>query len=86
MARWLEVDGDGALTVPPEVLGPVKRHTRYSAEQHGDVLLLRPERGEPFWASATPEQRAARFRRWVGTHWGGPGLPAEALRRENFYD
>ena len=45
----------------------------------GDLL-------HPFWETATPEERAEAFRQWASRHKGGPGLPAEALRRENMYD
>jgi len=86
MVRWLEVDDRGCLSVPPDMLGPADPHRRYRAETYGDVLLLRPEAPEPFWARATSEERVAAFRAWVATHQGGPALPGDALRRVNLYD
>ena len=41
---------------------------------------------QPFWETATPAERAEAFRQWASSHKGGPGLPAEALRREHMYD
>ena len=41
---------------------------------------------KPFWETATSEERAEAFRQWASRHKGGPGLPAEALRRENMYE
>ena len=48
---------------------------------------------EPVWAigtgkTATPQQRAARFRQWADSmpKRDGPPIPDEALRRENMYD
>ena len=40
----------------------------------------------PYWETATPQERASRWRHWVQSHRGGPSLPDEALRRENMYD
>lgn len=45
-----------------------------------------PRKREPFWATATPAERARAFKQWASSHEGGPGLPSEALRRENIYD
>jgi hypothetical protein len=35
MGHLLEVDEHGSLTVPSEVLGSVRPHSRYRAEVHG---------------------------------------------------
>jgi len=86
MGHLLEVDEHGSLTVPSEVLGSVRPHSRYRAEVHGELLVLRPERGQPFWLRATPEERVAAFRAWDARHREGPGLSGEALRRENLYE
>ncbi|MBD1932034.1 MULTISPECIES: hypothetical protein [Cyanophyceae] len=49
-------------------------------------LILSPVPLEqPFWATATPEERPERLHQWVH-HKDGPNLPDEALRRENIYD
>jgi hypothetical protein len=82
----VEVNEQGVLTLPPEVLPQVSPHKRFVLEVQGDVLVLRPERAEAFWVSASPERRAAAFRDWAAGHEEGPGLPDEALRRENLYD
>jgi hypothetical protein len=46
---------------------------------------LQPAEEKPFWATATPQERAEDFERWAKTHRHGVGLPDEALRRENMY-
>jgi len=45
----------------------------------------RPEWG-PLWRDLTPAERAADFKKWMDSITDGPGLPDEALRRENIYD
>jgi hypothetical protein len=86
MTRFLEVDESGTLRLGPETLGPVKPRTRYVVEVLGETLILRPEQPPPFWATATPEERAQAFREWAARHTSGPGLPDEALHRESMYD
>ena len=82
----VEVKDGGLLALPPEARQRVSAHPRYVLEIQGDVLILRPEEREPFWATATPEQRKQAFLQWAARHKEGPGLPDEALRRETLYD
>jgi hypothetical protein len=86
MSWIVEVDEEGTLRLGPETLGTVKPHTRYIVDAVGNTLVLRPVESQPFWESATPEERAEAFREWAASHVSGPGLPDEALRRENIYD
>ena len=87
MNQIVEVDEQGGLHLPPEVLSHAKPRTRYVVEAQGETLILRPaEKSPPFWATATPEERAEDLRRWVASHKTGPNLPDEALRREQMYD
>ena len=88
MSTIVEVREDGALTLPPDVLPHRQRPARYSVDVEGDALILRPVVGErpPFWATATGEERARRFREWAESHVAGPGIPDETLRRESMYD
>ncbi len=44
-----------------------------------------PEWG-PLWRDLTPAERVADFKKWMDSITDGPGLPDEALRRENIYD
>jgi hypothetical protein len=46
MTRILEVEEDGTLTLPSDVLGNVQPHTRYVLETSGTELTLRPEPAE----------------------------------------
>ncbi len=79
MTRIVEAN-QGEITLPAEV---ASQHRRYLLEVQAEVLTLRP--GQTFWKTATPEQTAAAFREWASQHQDGPGLPHEALRRENLY-
>lgn len=86
MTEILEVDPQGVLHLPPEVLGHAKPRTRYVVESQGSILVLRPEKEPPFWQTAMPKERADAFRQWASSHETGPGLSDETLRREHIYE
>ncbi|NES95203.1 MAG: hypothetical protein F6K32_08205 [Desertifilum sp. SIO1I2] len=95
MSLIVEVSESGTLQLPTEILQAIQPHTRFVVEIEGDRdstatqyrLILSPVSAElPFWATATPKERAERFHQWVQSHKDGPNLPDEALRRENIYD
>ncbi|MBI3947805.1 MAG: hypothetical protein HY321_17930 [Armatimonadetes bacterium] len=87
MGQIVEVNEAGALTLEPEVLGHVKPHTRYLVERDNGTLVLRPAEKLPFWATATPEERARAILEYASRKRPpAPDLPDEALRRENIYD
>ncbi len=87
MSRVVEVNEEGKLSLPAEVLEQVRPHRRFVVEVSNGALILRPEvKTQPFWATATPEERAKDLRQWVASHKDGPGLPDEALSRETIYD
>ncbi len=87
MEQVVEVNEDGALYLPPEIIGHARPHSRYVVEAQGEALLLRPETdSQPFWATATPEERVKRFLDWVASHEDGPNLPDESLSRESIYE
>jgi len=86
MAYVVEADDKGWLMVPQELRDIVRPHSRYLVEVQGNVLILRPENGRPFWATATPEQWQRAFLEWVESHHEGPDLPDEALHRDTMYD
>lgn len=46
MTRILEVEEDGTLTLPADVLGHARPHTRYVLETNGSRLILQPEPAE----------------------------------------
>lgn len=86
MEQVIEVNEEGALYLPPELIGHFEPHTRFVVEPQGDSFMLRPEgKSQPFWMTATPEERAKRFDEWVASHKEGPNLPDEALSRESIY-
>ncbi len=89
MPHIVEANDNGLIPVPSELLGVSAPHARFFIEVHGDTLLLRRERNDPpLWEAATPQQRLSEFRKWLQSHerGEGPGIPHEALRRENLYD
>ena len=83
----VEINETGTLQLPDEILQAIAPHTRFQVEIGADNrLILSPLPSEqPFWATATPEERAERLMQWVRSHQDGANLPDEALRRENIY-
>jgi hypothetical protein len=96
MVQLIEVAADGTVHLPRELFGDTSLPAHYIVEAHGDVLTLRkvdetvnPEMSDAdaaAWQARTPAERAAAIRAWAASHTEGPGLPDEALRRENMYD
>lgn len=87
MSQIIEVNEDGGLYLPATMVEQTKPHKRFFVEVSNGTLVLRPAvEAQPFWATATPEEWVQNFREWVASHTDGPGLPDEALRRENMYD
>jgi hypothetical protein len=87
METIVEVKEDGTIVLPAEALPTAIPHTRYRVmPTTGGILLTPEEEALPFWATATPEERARAIIEWAQSHTEGPGLPDEALRRENMYD
>ena len=86
-SRIVEVNEEGDLHLPSDVLEHVRPHTRYEANVQGDAIVLTPVAPHPpFWATASPQERAEDLTRWAAVHTDGPGLPDEALRQEQFFD
>lgn len=87
MSHIVEVNEEGELHLPAEVLKQVTPHKRFVVEVSDGTLTLRPETKEqPFWATATPEEWVKEFRQWVASHKDSPNLPLEALSRDSIYD
>ena len=95
MSSIVEVSESGTLQLPAEILQAIGTNTRFVVEVESVPdsgkkqyrLILSPVPPEqPFWATATPEERVERFHQWVQSHKDSPNLPDEALRRENIYD
>ena len=43
MSKILEVNEEGALVIPPDLLNGAEPHQRFTAESAGKTLVLRPE-------------------------------------------
>lgn len=85
--RVVEVNEEGSLYLPSDVLEHAPPHTRYIVNVRGEAIVLQPVAvSSPLWARATPQERADDLVRWASSHTNGPGLPDEALRREHLYD
>lgn len=95
MSSIVEVSKSGTLQLPTEILQAIEPNTRFVVEVESIPdsvtkkyrLILSPvPSAQPFWATATPEERAERLMQWVQSHQDGVNLPDEALRRENIYE
>ena len=88
MTYLLEINKNGILQIPSDLLPHSQQHTRYQVEIQGDTLILRPQQNQPFWKTATPAQRVARFRAWSSQtkRPTTPALSDEALSRDTIYD
>jgi hypothetical protein len=87
MPQIVEVDERGAIQLPAELLAAMKPHTRFALERRGMTLVLQPLSSEPFWMTATPEERAAAVRQWAAYERpAAPLLSDAATRREQIYD
>ena len=83
----LETNDAGDLQIPAGAVG-AGPHARFRLEHQANALRLIPEAKQFLWETLSPQDRARNFREWVAglPKRSGPALPAEALRRENFYD
>lgn len=87
MSQIVEVDERGTIQLPADLLITVKPHTRFALEQRGATLVLQPIAAQPFWTTATPEERAAAVRRWAALDRpAAPPLNDAAVSREQMYD
>lgn len=87
MEQVVEINADGIIQLPTEIMTRIKPPARFVIEEEAGEFVLRLEKNkQPFWVTATPEERAADLRQWALSHKNGPNLPDEALRRENMYE
>ena len=87
MVRILEIDSQGELRVPAEVLRQLSLTDQYRLEIREGVLVLRPVTEQPFWQGATSKERAKRWLSWADLpRPRGIGLLDEALKRDAIYD
>ena len=86
MSQVVELDEQGALLLPPDVLARVRPHTRFLVEVQGETLLLHPE--EPSTQTMlSPTAHAEAIRHWASLERPPyPILDDDALRREHLYD
>jgi hypothetical protein len=62
MSLLVEVSESGTLQLPAEILQAIGPHTCFVVEVESDRLILSPvPQEQPFWATATPKERAELF-------------------------
>ena len=61
MTKVLEVNEDGALVIPADLLNGAEPHKRYTAESAGNELLLRPESESVPIEKLDPEELRSRW-------------------------
>ena len=82
MSTILEVNDDGSLVIPAELLNGAKPHKRYCAETAGQDLLLRPEQRVEAPEKLPPDEWR---RRWnelselIGREWKSDKTAAEII-------
>ncbi len=87
MVNILELDPQGELRIPAEVLQQLAAAHQFQVEIHEDMLILRPVNSQPFWQVATPKERASRWQDWANQpRPPSPALTDQALRRDSIYD
>jgi hypothetical protein len=87
MPQIVEVDEQGAIQLPTELLATMKPHTRFALERRGTTLVLQPLSSKPFWMTATPDERVAAVRQWAALERPiAPLLSDAATHREQIYD
>jgi len=86
MQKMLKVDSEGALRLPPDLLGNARPDTTYVVEKYNNKITLYPAEREPLWKTATDEEWITAFLAWVHSHKEGPGLSDEAISRDSIYD
>jgi hypothetical protein len=85
MNAIVHIGANGTIQLPQEILSQVKPGTSYSIHTENARVILEPTTREelPFWKTATPQQRAERFRQWADSHKPGIGLPNSAFSRNS---
>lgn len=87
MSEIVELDEQGAIQLPRDLLAVVKPRTRYVLEMQGETIVLRPVAELPFWQTATPQERAEAARQWAALERpSAPPIPDAALHRDQLYD
>jgi hypothetical protein len=88
MATVLESDETGSLTVPISALLKTPPRAEYTAQVQGNLLVIEPiiKGTQPFWKTASPQERAADILKWSLQNQDGPGLPDSAVGRDSIYE
>lgn len=91
MSTTLRADEMGNLHLPPSLLPDPEPLATYRVEdQNGHIVIskesLQNTATEPFWKTATAEERAEAFRQWASKPRPPVGLSDYAVSRESIYD
>jgi hypothetical protein len=82
-ATKVKTDEHGNVTL----LSGLEPNTVYTVERQGKAVRLEPTPiTEPFWKTATKEQRLKALNDWLNSLPPGPGLSDWAVSRDSIYD
>lgn len=86
MSTIVELDEQGAIRLPEDVIAALQPRARFVVEWQGVTLMLHPV-GRMFGVSTSPSDRVAAVRTWAALDRpAAPALADEALSREQMYD
>ena len=90
MSTKLQADEKGTLHVPAALLpDPEPMATYHVHEQNRQIIISREKNKieeEPFWKTASSEERLKAFREWAKEAGTPAGLSDYAVSRESMYD
>ncbi len=64
MTRVIEVEEDGTLTLPSDIIGYAKPHTQYVVEAESNLLTLRPVTVKPARSKKPRSKRNMSLQMW----------------------
>ncbi len=88
MSLIVEINEDGTVKLPDEVLAAIYPKKRFVVQVNPDqgIILAPADPVRPFWQTATPQERADRLLQWAASHQNGVNLPDKATHRDTIYD
>jgi hypothetical protein len=87
IATKIKTDEYGNVLLTKQLVEELEPNTVYKIERQGKAIRLEPEpTTEPFWKTATKEQRLAALKDLLDNLPPGPGLSDWAVSRDSIYD
>jgi hypothetical protein len=83
----VKTDENGNVLLTKQLAPELEPNTVYTVERQGKAIRLEPiPTTEPFWKTATKEQRLKALKDWLDSLPPGPGLSDWAVSRDSIYD